>query len=550
MGFKSVFKVDVDKGQFDAFKSEFEKFDAMLAKMPAAWSESGRAMAAATMAMAGINQQMAKEEKEKAKAAKEDQDLIKKQAQESAAYWKDIGHSTDRVLTNISGITRHFLSWSALTGVFTGLLGVGSLFGLDRMAGNVGSQRVQAAGLGVSTAEQRAFDINYRRLLASPEGLLSNVANAKSDWSKRGYFGVLGVNDIDKKDPAQLSIELVERAAKIFAKNPTKQYADATGLSNFFSMEDLRSLLAGNRGAAAAGYGRDVGRLGYDDSSAEKWQEFSIKMSEASARLESSLVNGLSDLAPQLGKLTDSLAHLVDVASHSPKVREWIDDIVGALDRLAKWLDNSSSGGSFFTGPVANFARGNGPEILSSAAAGMAVAGPPGAMAAVIGDGIANAKIIPHAEDRQYSAWQRLLLTVGSPHNPGNLRKWGDTPTFKGFARFNSDEDGERALGKQLLLFNDRDHLNTIRSIIGKYAPPNENDTEGYIKKVSQGMGAKDSDHLDLHNTATLAQLMLAIIKRETGGRYGADKDTLIKIMNGTGNNVTVNANQAAGNSK
>lgn len=530
MGFKSVYKIDVDTAAFDRFKEEFAKYDAMLSKMPAAWAESARAQVAATMAMAGINQQVSREEKEKSKRQKEEQDQLKKQGQETAAFWKDIGHSTDRVLSNIGNITRHFLSWSSLTGIFTGLLGIGgSLYGLDRMAFGVGSQRVQAAGLGVSTAEQRAFDVNYRRLFQNPEGVLSNVANAKSDWTKRGYFSVLGVNDIDRKDPAQLAIELTDRAAAIFAKNPTKQYADATGLTNFFSMEDLRSLTAGNRGAARSGYQTDVNRFGFNDSVAEKWQEFSIKMSEASDRIESALVNGLVDLAPTLGKLTDSLAHFVDVAAHGPKVKEWLDGITDALERLTKWIGEKTDGSG-----AASPGSGGGSDYKSTgiyagigAAAGFAAAGPPGAVVgAALGFGVGNAVDKPFHN-----------------HNPGNLRAWGDAPIVDGFAQFSSDQEGLNALAKQLLLYQDRDHLNSVREIITKYAPPKENDTGAYIKRVANRLGVNEWEKVNLHDTGILTKLIMAIINQESGRKFG---ETKIQVSNQIGANITSNSNQAA----
>ena len=80
--------------------------------------------------------------------------------------------------------------------------------------------------------------------------------------------------------------------------------------------------------------------------------------------------------------------------------------------------------------------------------------------------------------------------------NPGNLRFVGQAGATgkdsKGFAIFPTAEEGWQALQAQIAL--DAGRGLTLTQFMGKYAPPSENDTGGYISFVSKktGIGAND----------------------------------------------------------
>ena len=68
-------------------------------------------------------------------------------------------------------------------------------------------------------------------------------------------------------------------------------------------------------------------------------------------------------------------------------------------------------------------------------------------------------------------------------NNPGNLRFAGQKGAIlgdKGFARFPTPQDGFNALKRQILLDAKRGLL--AGQFIHKYAPPNENNTNGYLR--------------------------------------------------------------------
>lgn len=89
-------------------------------------------------------------------------------------------------------------------------------------------------------------------------------------------------------------------------------------------------------------------------------------------------------------------------------------------------------------------------------------------------------------------------------NNPGNIRLTGDRwrgqvlpPPDRGFVTFAEPKWGYRALFVVLEGYMIRHGLVTIRSIIGRYAPPSENATAAYIRSVSRATGWGPDDPLD-----------------------------------------------------
>ena len=102
-------------------------------------------------------------------------------------------------------------------------------------------------------------------------------------------------------------------------------------------------------------------------------------------------------------------------------------------------------------------------------------------------------------------------------HNPGNLRAAPNaTGKNGGFSTFNSDDDGQSAMARQLMLYGDRGN-NTLNGIIHTYAPAKENKTQAYIDHVSTMTGFDPKTKLDLHDPVVLQQVMAGMISHENG---------------------------------
>ncbi|MEQ5318009.1 hypothetical protein ABN239_13315 [Providencia vermicola] len=107
-------------------------------------------------------------------------------------------------------------------------------------------------------------------------------------------------------------------------------------------------------------------------------------------------------------------------------------------------------------------------------------------------------------------------------NNPGNIRKskdvWvGQTGNDGSFVTFATPAHGIRATGKNLLSYARQGYV-TPEQIITRWAPPeDDNDTEGYIKFVSDYLNVPRDTALDLTDLDTLTRLSMAIMIQENG---------------------------------
>jgi len=116
-------------------------------------------------------------------------------------------------------------------------------------------------------------------------------------------------------------------------------------------------------------------------------------------------------------------------------------------------------------------------------------------------------------------------------NNPGNI-DWNRNNNWVGqlgieqgvsnprFARFDTMENGVRALGRNLLTYFGRG-LDTVAEIIGRWAPTNENNTSAYASAVARELGVGVNQRLNLRDENILTKLATAIIRHENGGLGG-----------------------------
>ena len=121
-------------------------------------------------------------------------------------------------------------------------------------------------------------------------------------------------------------------------------------------------------------------------------------------------------------------------------------------------------------------------------------------------------------------------------NNPGNIRWGSDWLGLKkdgksqdpSFCVFESPEYGIRALARLLRNYQRLYGLDTVRKIIGRYAPPVENDTQSYIMTVAKQLGVEPDTAINTNDEATMVVLVKAIIRHENG-QQPYDNDTILK---------------------
>lgn len=112
--------------------------------------------------------------------------------------------------------------------------------------------------------------------------------------------------------------------------------------------------------------------------------------------------------------------------------------------------------------------------------------------------------------------------------NPGNIdynpaNQWNgqlkpDPALEKRFARFDTPENGIRALGKLLLTYQRKHGLKTVKAIINRWAPAVENDTAAYVRAVEANTGTLPDAEIDLAQPKVMRGFVKAIIHHENAG--------------------------------
>ena len=108
--------------------------------------------------------------------------------------------------------------------------------------------------------------------------------------------------------------------------------------------------------------------------------------------------------------------------------------------------------------------------------------------------------------------------------NPGNIRRskvryrgevaGGRDPEFR---EFESIALGYRAMFVLLHTYRHKHLCSTLREMISRYAPPSENNTEGYIARVARQSGVKPEEPIDTLDRATMVAIVCAMSAVENG---------------------------------
>ena len=111
-------------------------------------------------------------------------------------------------------------------------------------------------------------------------------------------------------------------------------------------------------------------------------------------------------------------------------------------------------------------------------------------------------------------------------NNPGNIRKsatvWqGEMiPSIDAaFKQFESMPYGYRAMIKLLQNYSKVNKCRTIRTMVTRWAPPSENDTQSYIATVRTLTGMDVDRTVNVDDKATMCSLAAAMSQVENGKR-------------------------------
>lgn len=592
MAAKSIVEIDVQDEKFQSFLEKFNEYQKALSELPEQWRGAAhglgeaaketervrdgtegitKAFADGVAALASVNDGLDRLNGNLEKATKTQTEFNKKSGG-ARNFLNKASKDAKSLAGHIKDATTSLLSWGTVLGLFSGLAGAGGLWGLNHLAGNASAQRFTAMGLGTTAGGLNSTAVDFQKALGNPVGTLGAIRDAQLDLSKRWQLRAMGVDNPDR-DPAELLPEMIKAARDIFVRNgSTQQGAEAYGLTNYFTLDDLnrfKKMSDEEIDAMAKQAQQDTRRLQLTDQQLRQWQDFNIQLDRSKVSIGNTFIRGLAPLVPVLGKLSDAFSDAIETVLKSPELGKWIDGLSDGIRRFGNYLASpefQKDVEAFISG-VERLGRVIGKVIDWISGKSGITADDIKSRSSILSDEkhtdpVTSETYTPGGDDdpRVWS-WLKGVKKFFSSgevkpvdgkqadihakgrtiadrfNNPANLRyaagyETASTRSGK-FAVFPSLDEGVLAAAKQLQIYGTKG-INNIHDIISKWAPSNENNTKAYIGHVVNATGRSEFEKLNLNDTRTLAKLITAMsVKEGAGSRLSEEK--VIQIINNAG---------------
>ncbi len=592
MAAKSIVEIDVQDEKFQSFLEKFNEYQKALSELPEQWrgavhglgeaaKETERvrdgtegitkAFADGVAALASVNDGLDRLNGNLEKATKTQTEFNRKSGG-ARNFLNKASKDAKSLAGHIKDATTSLLSWGTVLGLFSGLAGAGGLWGLNHLAGNASAQRFTAMGLGTTAGGLNSTAVDFQKALGNPVGTLGAIRDAQLDLSKRWQFRAMGVDNPDR-DPAELLPEMIKAARDIFVRNgSTQQGAEAYGLTNYFTLDDLnrfKKMSDEEIDAMAKQAQQDTRRLQLTDQQLRQWQDFNIQLDRSKVSIGNTFIRGLAPLAPELGKLSDAFSGAIETVLKSPELGKWIDGLSDGIRRFGNYLASpefQKDVEAFISG-VERLGRVIGKVIDWISGKSDITTDDIKSRSSILSDEkradpVTSETYTPGGDDdprvwswlkgvKKFFASGDVKPVDGTQadvhakgrtiadrfNNPANLRyaagyETANTRSGK-FAVFPSLDEGVLAAAKQLQIYGTKG-INNIHDIISKWAPSNENNTKAYIGHVVNATGRSEFEKLNLNDTRTLAKLITAMsVKEGAGSRLSEGK--VIQIINNAG---------------
>ncbi|EBU8843041.1 hypothetical protein DMA39_07705 [Salmonella enterica subsp. enterica serovar Muenchen] len=592
MAAKSIVEIDVQDEKFQSFLEKFNEYQKALGELPEQWrgavhglgdaaKETERvrdgtegitkAFADGVAALASVNDGLDRLNGNLEKATKTQTEFNKKSGG-ARNFLNKASKDAKSLAGHIKDATTSLLSWGTVLGLFSGLAGAGGLWGLNHLAGNASAQRFTAMGLGTTAGGLNSTAVDFQKALGNPVETLGAIRDAQLDLSKRWQFRAMGVDNPDR-DPAELLPEMIKAARDIFVRNgSTQQGAEAYGLTNYFTLDDLnrfKKMSDEEIDAMAKQAQQDTRRLQLTDQQLRQWQDFNIQLDRSKVSIGNTFIRGLAPLAPELGKLSDAFSGAIETVLKSPELGKWIDGLSDGIRRFGNYLASpefQKDVEAFISG-VERLGRVIGKVIDWISGKSGITADDIKSRSSILSDEKHTDPVTSETytlggdDDPRVWSWLKGVKKFFSSgdvkpvdgkqadvhakgrtiadrfNNPVNLRYaagYETASTRNGkFAVFPSLDEGVLAAAKQLQIYGTKG-INNIHDIISKWAPSNENNTKAYIGHVVNATGRSEFEKLNLNDTRTLAKLITAMsVKEGAGSRLSEEKVT--QIINNAG---------------
>lgn len=344
MPLRSVLAVDVDDQAFQDFLRTFQKYQDAVTKLPGTWSNVNKQTTATKSAFADMTAALMAQAEMIARITKGGEQQ-ERQTARTASSWQSMQRTTRDVARNILSATDALLKWTGILGGVSGLLGVGGLWGIDRMAASAAGMRREATGFAAPSGQISAFNLSYRRFIDTGS-MLSGVSSALIDPGKRWQLMAASglssaqLSRMNTTDVASAILPALRRRLKGAPESMGRSIADAFGAGSM-SDTDLRRLRGSSDsefGEAGQNYRTRSQQLAIGDPALKAWTDLNDKLSTAGQTIENVFIKQMAALAEPIGHLSDEVTKAVKSFLEHPELGNWINDFSKGIEQAANYM--------------------------------------------------------------------------------------------------------------------------------------------------------------------------------------------------------------------
>lgn len=360
MSARSIVTIDVNDDQFQEFMSRFREYQEALEGLPEEWRGVGVAIGTTTEQAgnaADETERMAaqfRESLESINALRESidglngnlsrttktQDDLNKKAQQGSGFMKKARDDAKGLASSLKDATISLLSWGGILGLVGGV-GVG--FGLGALATGAAQNGATASGNNSTVGSFNAAGVNFGGVLDSAGATLSKISSAQQDMQEYWKFNALGVRDF-QRDAGDLLPDLLRGARqKAIAADGNMTQLEGTGVTRFFSREELnrlRNMSDSQFEMSLKRYTEDQKNLQLTNQVNQAWQDLLNTMQRSNISMKNTFIELLTPLAPKLGQLSTGLTHAAGAFLHAPIIADLIDRAATGLESAADYLSS------------------------------------------------------------------------------------------------------------------------------------------------------------------------------------------------------------------
>ncbi|HEY8095358.1 MAG TPA: hypothetical protein VIE65_04605, partial [Methylobacter sp.] len=343
-GNKPILDIEIDDSAFQQFKRQFDKYQSAVKDLPEQWKAAGSEINSQASKFAKMFEKLEAQGGASA-AALTEQTQFNRLLDATELTFVSIAKSGKSFAGHIHSSTQQLMRWTKLTSVFSGLLGAGGLFGIDRMAAGAAGQRTSAGGLGISYGEQSSFLTNFGRI-GNAQGILGGFSQGLANPVGRAQISHL-LGHAPTGDAAETAAEALPKFKAFVDKADPAilgKMLESLGYTKLgLGLDQAKTIKGMSREEVerlSKSYLTDKSGMGFDDRVAKKWTDFSNQMERAGWQLQNTFAKGLVNLAPRFEDLSKGLGLVVEdlMKDGQPLIK----DIADRLDKFADKLGDKT----------------------------------------------------------------------------------------------------------------------------------------------------------------------------------------------------------------